>query len=240
MSDQELKVPSARECMAEAYRLMRNHADTEAAKVWLDMARELREDFVTRKVWVNEPAVKPAPTLHDVDGVVCAHGKVAVHWKDNDSDWWLHVKGGTSCDDPDQGGDIFRRRDQAMRERQDDPALGTMAGAERPDDGQRMEDDPTEFVVQDAATIVRPFIDRVSWDRATGTSPLDDTAITPIRLPEQPVEGQLAKCRNHEEYNTLVYQLGQWRHTSSMQALCPIPNQTIEGDESYHRFANPA
>ena len=261
MKDDDLAVPTARECFAEAYRIMRGPGDLESAQMWLAMAREIREDAAMRRMWAPLPqfAAPPAEpvaevrTLHDVEGIVCAHGKVALHWKDDDSadGWWHHAEDGTACDDPDQSGDAFRRRDQTMRERQGDGLPG-----------QTMAD-----------TLVRPYaaggiIDPVKWARATESSPLEVpgtngpdlarpyvadadavmrrtlldepvTAVMPLRLPEPPVDGDHATCRNHGELNGLVFADGAWRHEVNMQTLCPIAGQTPEGDETYHHFANP-
>lgn len=266
MNDRDLTVPTARQCLAEAYReLQMFDGKPERAAQWIIMARELREEAMMRA-----PGRPPAerPTLHDVLAVVCAHGKVAVQWKAvADTGWWLHVEDGTSCDYPDAPGDPFRRRSQAMREATGPE--GTM-GAEQPADdeptpgdaptevvelvyavggpmpegapampplpldyGQRIEDDP-------ATTLVRPFVDGSQWDRAAERHRLDVTAALPFPVPrQQPEEGQQAECRNHDEASRLIYQDGKWVHVSTGQALCPIPGQTPEGDETYHGFANP-
>lgn len=246
MSDQELTVPTARQCLAEAYReLLMHDGETERAAQWLVMARELREDAQFRKMWVAPPPPVPAEaapdrrTLHDVEGIVCAHGLVALHWKDDDQGgWWHHAGDGTACDNPDQSGDMFRRRSQEMREATgDQPVNLTMAGAEEPPTERlelRIEDDP-------ATTLVRPFVEGTQWDRAAERHRLDVTAALPFPVPrQQPEEGQQAECRNHDTHNALVYEGGKWVHVSTGQTLCPIPGQTPEGDETYHRFANPA
>lgn len=243
MKDDDLAVPTARECFAEAYRIMRGPGDLESASMWMSMARELREDAQMRRMWAPLPQVAapdPAPvrTLRDVAAIVCAHGAVAVQWKDGQqvADWWLHVSNGSSCDDPDPAGDMFRRRDQEMRERQDDPALGTMAQGEN------------EPQALETTALLRPYVTdsetRVMAEQVrdrvlrsyVGEPP---TAVLPMRLPEPPVEGAEGVCRNHEQDNELIMMDGAWRHRSTMQSLCPIAGQNADGDETFHRFANP-
>lgn len=448
MNDQELRVPSTRECMAEAYReLQMNDGEVARVEQWIAMAREIREDAQFRKMWTPPPAEAQTDrrTLHDVNGVVCVHGKVAVQWRSFDGEWWLHAEDGTSCDGPDPAGDPYRRRSQAMRAAKGDEPIGaTMADAETPpvrwartlhdvegivcahglvaihwkdddfsgwwhhvkdgtvcdnpdeplesarrrandadgdvtaqfpaaklfgldahgkpgygqfpdscgwpdeqcighvdrahkshygasvdhafrsldghsecvaivgpvdqgimcglspaahhkseyvrqtmapdgswtsgpvpevvhksdsgtpvpDDspcrplpdggwhcvpwkpcaspgGCLLPDDDEDALSVAAKTLVRPYVDGTQWDRAKQASPLDDTAVLGPRLPAPPPLGARTTCRNHEDMNELVYTEGSWRHVATGQALCPIAGQTPEGDETFHRFANP-
>jgi len=258
-----MKVPTARECMAEAYRLLSMAGpalDAAAlAEQWIAMARELREEAMMRVIGqraanqFHEAAdklraagllpmpmvAKPAPTLSDVEAIVCAHGKVAAHWKYEDDylgPLWLHTEDGTTCDDLDRPGDAERR----IRGR----------SLVRLDAGQRVEDDPTESeraYQQGGAPwatpvpLARPYVARTEWERAQDVSKLDVTAVLAPTFGQlgPPVDGDHATCRNHDELNGLVFADGAWRHEANMQTLCPIPGNTVEGDETYHRFANP-
>jgi hypothetical protein len=265
-----MKVPTARECMAEAYRVLTMNGPNlsleavTAAEQWIAMARELREEAMMRVIGqraanqFHEAAdklraagllpmpmvAKPAPTLSDVEAIVCAHGKVAAHWKYEDDylgPLWLHTEDGTTCDDLDRPGDGRRRRSNWG------PIVDTTPwpSAPRLDVGQRMEDEPEQMAGRglrpESVPLARPYVARTEWERAQDVSKLDVTAVLAPTFGQlgPPVDGDHATCRNHDELNGLVFADGAWRHEANMQTLCPIPGNTVEGDETYHRFANP-
>lgn len=186
INEKDLVVPSARQCMAEAYRVMTTGADIERAKVWLAMATELREGAHAQRVWESFYAQQQTTPAESTDGFAET--------------------------DPGQDSQFAELREilerRAEREQMDSPAGDV--------------------------PVVRPYVDQLVRRMA-----LENTAILGPRLPEQPVDGDRATCRNHTEMNRLTYRNGRWVHEATDQALCPIGGQTPEGDETFHRFANP-
>jgi hypothetical protein len=69
MDQQDAYIPTQRECLGQAYVILRSGGDIETARLWLDMAREIREDAIARRMWapiVNSlPADKFAYTMKE-------------------------------------------------------------------------------------------------------------------------------------------------------------------------------
>jgi hypothetical protein len=79
-------------------------AFTREGRLWLDIARELRS---------GATQAPPAPSLmlHDIEGVVCSHGRVALRRKNSSSAlWYVHTDDGSNCADPHAETEHFRRR----------------------------------------------------------------------------------------------------------------------------------
>jgi hypothetical protein len=79
-------------------------AFTREGRLWLDIARELR---------AGATQASPAPSLmlHDLEGIVCSHGRVALRRKNSSSAlWYVHTDDGSNCAEPHAGTEHFRRR----------------------------------------------------------------------------------------------------------------------------------
>lgn len=100
-------LPSAAEALARAVAagVSANTTSSEAAAesysregmLWLGIAREIREGTA------GYPAEDVSPdrlTLHDVEGIVCSHGRVAVRRKNATARWFLHSDDGSNCATP--------------------------------------------------------------------------------------------------------------------------------------------
>jgi hypothetical protein len=184
-------------------------ADADLAAAWTDIAREIREG--SRHV---EPADRL--TLHDVEGIVCAHGRVAVRRRGGPGVWFLHTDDGSTCDAPDEHNEAGRRRPPSALE-----PYGWL------DAGQRMEDDPAATaVIADVAATTR-------MDLREG----DTTALTErFRVPPfMPAEGEQLKYVTDQDGNVLCGSCPRpvfmdahefWRHILTGQRVC-------SGEESY-------
>lgn len=184
MDSKNLPVPTARECVAEAYRLLKYGAERELAEAWIRLAAEIRADALDQRFFkvpsASNPETFPARrTLHDVEAIVCAHGVVALRWKGQsdtpDNGWWTHTDG-TNCDDPQVEGDAFRRRSQEMRESQGDGLPGQTMGApaetvQRQDTGADRATDyllpVTHKILKTEEDIKRAPTERIEDDPAT-------------------------------------------------------------------------
>jgi hypothetical protein len=110
MSDQS-RLPSAAEALTQAYErmLLGNVSD---AEVWIALAREIREGSTPPLItkWLETARPGDRLTLHDVEGIVCAHGRVAVRRKGDDAGrWYLHTDDGSNCADGDAENEHRRR-----------------------------------------------------------------------------------------------------------------------------------
>lgn len=110
MSDQS-RLPSAAEALAQAYErmLLGNVSD---AEVWIALAREIREGSTPPLItkWLEASRPGDRLTLHDVEGIVCAHGRVAVRRKGDDAGrWYLHTDDGSNCANGDAENEHRRR-----------------------------------------------------------------------------------------------------------------------------------
>jgi len=106
----ESELPSMAEAMRQAVERAQR-GDFEGARTWTAIAAELRAG-------VTRPMVDRAldrMTLHDIDGIVCAHGRVAIRRRPtgpaSPAKWWRHTDGDRGvCDMPDDGRERSRRR----------------------------------------------------------------------------------------------------------------------------------
>jgi hypothetical protein len=291
MGDNELRVPTARECMAEAYRELRM-ADGEPERVaqWIAMARELREEALMRmsaqsivnqaticdehkaqyfysgyeagKAESDQPVPVPAPVDDPTDSMAgysrgqtpsptavqfAYAGRVRQSILNNRID---EVFPGLTEDHRDAIHDLINEIEDRYTAEASPARRFTLnervvtqqyeeGGAEDEDDGSDYHKRLDEMPTLAAGGIIRPYISETQWDRAKQPDPLDVTQVMQPRFPDPPIEGAEGRCRNHEQDGSLIYMQGAWRHVSTMQRLCPIPGQTPEGDETYHRFANP-
>lgn len=112
------RLPTAAQALTQAYQRLQlgNAAD---AEVWIALARELREGttppLITR--WLEASRPGDRLTLHDVEGIVCAHGRVAIRPKrPTAARWFMHTDDGTSCDNDDAGREHLRRRADMVRQ----------------------------------------------------------------------------------------------------------------------------
>jgi hypothetical protein len=235
--------PTPLECMREAYRELKNSevGNAQRAQGLIMFARELNDE--QQRAWSRrsaeqkpEPAVRAAPTLHDVEGIVCAHGEVALRWKDRggqDGDaWWLHVDG-TSCDNADQSAEALRRYSDADR-----PLL---------DAGQRMQDDPSEPATGQTAVIAKSDGNGYDTERLTDTTLIrpmppigeikaEQLLTMPKTFTVTVHEGKAGRCRNCS--TPIIYMDGRWRHTKTAQSVC-LGQRDEQGNETYNRFAVP-
>lgn len=82
-------------------------ASAREGQLWLGIARELREG-------ATQPLIDRAMdrlTLHDIEGVVCSHGRVALRRKNSSpSLWFVHTDDGSNCAEPMAETEHFRRR----------------------------------------------------------------------------------------------------------------------------------
>ena len=79
---------------------------TREGMLWLGIARELREG-------ATQPLIDRAMdrlTLHDIEGIVCSHGRVAIQHKNSVSARFVHSDDGSNCAAPDPETEHFRRR----------------------------------------------------------------------------------------------------------------------------------
>ena len=111
MGDQN-RLPSAAEALTQAYErmLLGNVSD---AEVWIALAREIREGSTPPLItkWLEASRPGDRLTLHDVEGIVCAHGRVAVRRKGDDAGrWYLHTDDGSNCANGDAENEHRRRR----------------------------------------------------------------------------------------------------------------------------------
>jgi hypothetical protein len=111
MTDDGSKLPTPAQALQWACRAALEEPEEELslAHFWLALARELREGS-------TRPLVDRALdrlTLHDVEGIVCAHGRVAVRRKNaQPAGWFLHADDGSNCDVPHPETDHRRRCSQ--------------------------------------------------------------------------------------------------------------------------------
>lgn len=249
MNDDELTVPTARQCFAEAYRLMRSGGDVERAGMWLAMAREIREDAMMRRM--RMPLPQAVTVTRSVNGIVEAQPE-----PEQPKNQMVGYEQGQVLP-PTQG-----QHDYAMKVREallSGLAVDAVLPGLAEDDRDAIHDLVNEIRSRYRAeqpiteTLVRPYVPS-SVDTFTRTAPsgwgatdsgsffkqpLDDTAILGPRTPAPPIEGAEGQCRNHDEGNRLIVRHGKWVHYGTLEAICPIPGQSPEGDETYHRFANP-
>jgi hypothetical protein len=76
-------------------------------RLWLSIARELREGAM--QIAAAPPGDRL--TLHDVEGIVCSHGRVAIRRKNTGAErWYLHTDDGSNCSEPQETIEQFRRR----------------------------------------------------------------------------------------------------------------------------------
>lgn len=108
------ELPTAREALARAVDAARN-GDSELADVWTYIASEIRKGTKRRSRLVADADLAtalgaPFPgglTMHDVHGIVCAHGRIAVCRKAGHR--FLHTDDGTACHAPEEGTEWQRR-----------------------------------------------------------------------------------------------------------------------------------
>jgi hypothetical protein len=124
------KLPTPAECLFEAAQELTGGEygapSAQYARTWIDLAREIREGS-------QRPLVDRALdrlTLHDVEGIVCSHGRVAVRRRGGVAgSWFMHTDDRTNCDTPDEGREHERRRDRASEV---DSMLGYQRGQADP------------------------------------------------------------------------------------------------------------
>lgn len=197
--------------------------DIDVARVWVAIAAEFRQG-TAEGPYGDGPGLPM--TLHDVEGIVCAHGRVAIRRRTADQGpvigtWWLHVDDRSSCDDSDQGNDPLRRRAAPMSGRPPEthpgfPAVSVPLAPRGPllDAGQRYEDDL-------AAT---------ATDLRVPTY-LDALAQTETAAMELPDQERPASCRHCGEWIRFApsapSEAAHWFHHVSLQRLCPAVSEGV-------------
>lgn len=119
--------------------------------LWLSIARELREG-------ATQPLIDRAMdrlTLHDVEGIVCSHGRVAIRRKNAaEGRWFLHTDDTSNCAEPMVETEHFRRR--SLSELRFDEVHGPEGSAGTPTYGTVAEQQRPESLA-DTKVIERPL-----------------------------------------------------------------------------------
>lgn len=90
----EPMLPTPAEVLATAWALLRRGETVADGSALVALARELREGS-------RQQAPGERLTLHDVEGIVCAHGRVAVRRKNTTpAGWFMHTDDGSNCEAP--------------------------------------------------------------------------------------------------------------------------------------------
>jgi hypothetical protein len=237
MTDIDNDLPTPRAALVQAYQRLQL-GDAETADTWIYLAKELREGAT------RPPRDERTLTLHDVEGIVCVHGTVAVRRFGGPGSWFLHTNDGTTCDGPANQHETDWRRRRPHSPLNDDPQL---------DVGQRLEDDSEMYVGQaspattlsdlrESETTKLLDVGRLRGrDLADG---LDATAVLRAASPAGPPTCRNADGLPIEWIESGSEQGGYWRHILTAQRVCPTPQRQV-GDETYHpspthTFAEPA
>lgn len=257
VGDMSTELPSAQMALAEAHRLLENGGMRDLASVWIDLAREIREGSTAPE----QPADRL--TLHDIEGIVCAHGRVVVRQRlkrkgDHQALWWRHADGDpTICDDVQQSTEHLRRNGAERTDEQfwtRDPAetapekFVRLANKYAPEQMTKVfEADPDA-----GERIQRLFADPRPGDDAPQTTPsdLDQTAVLRSRARVSPARPAAVPPPDHGvcvNCGLDVYRLpplpgepATYAHDTSGQQVCS-GQRTPQGDETFvHTFAWPA
>lgn len=214
MTDIDNHLPTPREALVQGYQRLQL-GEIEAADTWIRLARELREG--------GRPARSEPLTLHDVEGIVCAHGRVAVRRHGGPGTWFLHTDDGSTCDGPENQTetDWMRRR----------AATPEDIGADEP---------PERLAFSETAKLLD--VSRLRPQLADG---LDATVVLRTSEDEPGIDGAQAMCRWDGMPIEWRSDREHWVHVLSQQRVCVGGRQDARGDETHHpniahTFAEPA
>src|SRR5688572_2106336 len=159
----EIELPSAREALRNAIDSARS-GDAMLADAWATIARELREGATAPLV---DRALERL-TLHDVEGIVCTHGRVAVRRKAGVGSWFMHTDDGSNCATPDPGGEHKRRRPLVAEPAAKRPPLGVLGPEQQvaPKRAETLADVPKLAPDLLAGAMPRTWAERVHADPA--------------------------------------------------------------------------
>lgn len=168
-------LPTPRECLQHALRELTSDpelVDPMIANMWIELAREIRQGSTA-------PLIDRAMdrlTLHDVEGIVCSHGRVAVRRKNSDKGrWFVHTDDGSNCAEADEVNEHRRRRSasahqvEEARARAAETLLGRRDQGE--DYGTTLAGEPTYRLRHGAEP--RSYLDEVSRSRPAMDIPGD-------------------------------------------------------------------
>lgn len=225
----------------------------DGAQAWLAIARELRQGSVAPE----QPADRL--TLHDVEGIVCGHGRVVVRRRGSvsRSEWWRHADGdATVCDDVQQETEHDRRhRANITWTTVAPPATygdAPTAVAERAyaADGERVQHFAESGKTWLDASLELP--DKLVGSQSPETTPsdLENTAVLSTRVRVSPARPAAVAPPTHGvcvndglDIHLIASASGEaprYAHDVSGQSVCP-EQRSPEGHETFvHRFAWPA
>lgn len=213
------QLPTAKRCLLEAVRELEDGAhavNAQFAQVWINLAREIREG--SSRLAAEAP--QDRLTLHDIEGIVCSHKRVAVRRKGGPGQWFVHTDDGSNCTDPDQ---VLRQLESAS------PGSGPVPAATK----ARPE---AETVVVAGHQPPAP-----TWPDSSIFGAMPRTFVSGIRpgppaaLSAEWQSDPPSECRNCAQSVAVARPTGsnrtEWRHVATGDAVCA--GRSPEGDESY-------
>lgn len=193
-----------------------HEGEADAARVCVELAREIREGS-------TRPLVDRALdrlTLHDVEGIVCSHGRVAVRRKNaQPSGWYLHTDDGSNCAKPSPETEHGRRLSADLKAAVENRVSGAFADV--PQTRAWTGTPPrTPAPVNDVYAYDSSRYDEIAHVAAEATAKLDTSRLRPQLAENLPtLSGQPAgtpeaevKCRHRQCRRTIVrrQQAGVW------------------------------